>query len=275
MSPKRRRISQAQQRRQRERFKGLLYIGITVTAVFVFATVYYMVKSEQRVLDPETLCSDKPTSLTVLLVDVTDPMNTPQRQDFINQLTRLKNSISRYGELAIMRVDQSGDQLLSPVITRCSPGTASDTDEKQGNPQKLQRQWETGFSAPLDQAFLEISRASGADKSPIMESVQAAALTELQKPGRDGITKRLIIASDLLQNTDDISFYGALPAAQNFTNSEVFQRVRTDLRGVEVELWQLKRPDSSKTQPRALSRLWESAIAAQGGEVVRIYDVSG
>lgn len=275
MSTKRRRLSTAEQRRQRERYKGLLYIGITVTAVLAFAAAYYVVKSEQRVLDPETLCSDKPTSLTVLLVDVTDPMNTPQRQDFINQLTRLKNSVSRYGELAIMRVDQSGGKLLSPVITRCSPGTASDTDDTQGNPQKLQRQWETGFSAPLDKAFQEISLASGADESPIMESVQAAALTELQKPGRDGIPKRLIIASDLLQNTDDMSFYSTLPNAQDFTNSEAFQRVRTDLRGVEVELWQLKRLDSSTTQPRALSRLWEVAIAAQGGEVVRIYDVSG
>lgn len=275
MTSKRRRVSRADERRRRERNKGILYIGITAAAVFAVATLYFSAKSEQKSLDPETLCSDKPTSLTVLLVDVTDPMNTPQRQDFINQLTRLKNSIPRYGELAIMRVDQSGEQLLSPVITRCSPGTAADTDETQGNPQKLQRQWETGFSAPLDKAFQEISRASGADQSPIMESVQAASLTELQRPGRDNIPKKLIIASDLLQNTDGMSFYDALPSAPVFIKSAPFQRVRTNLRNVEVELWQLQRSDSLRTQPRALSRLWEEAIAAQGGEVVRIYDVSG
>lgn len=275
MTARSRRKSRAELRRGGQRNKGLLYIGIALLAVIGFSTAYYVAVSGQRTLDPETLCSGEPTSLTVLLVDVTDPMNSPQRQDFINQLTRLKNAIPRYGQLTVMRVEPAGDQLITPVITRCNPGTASDTDTVQGNPQKLQRQWQSGFSEPLDNAFQEITQASGADISPILESVQAAALRELQQPGRDGIPKTLIIASDLLQNTDAISFYGTLPDPRAFTGSEAFQRVRTNLDGVEVELWQLQRTDFTSTQPRALSEIWEEAITAQGGEVVRIYNVSG
>jgi hypothetical protein len=174
-----------------------------------------------------------------------------------------------------MQVDSTGKALLTPVITRCSPGTASDTDEIKGNPQKLQRQWQDGFADPLEHAFRRMAMANGADQSPILESIQSIALTEFQKPGREDLPKRLVIASDLLQNTDGITFYRALPTPESFVQSESFSRVRTDLRGVEVELWQLQRDDAARTQPRALSALWESLIAEQGGTVIRLYNVSG
>ncbi|KPF78328.1 hypothetical protein IP88_04010 [alpha proteobacterium AAP81b] len=202
-------------------------------------------------------------------------MTLPQRQDFLNQLEELKNSIKRYGQLTVVRVEQIGDRLLVPVLTRCSPGTARDIDPIKGNPDKVQKQWTDGFSAPLERAFSSLARANGADQSPIFESVQSAALTELQKPGREGIPKRLIIASDLLQNTQELSFYRDLPSEDVFLRSDAFRRRRTDLRGVEVELWQLQRGDAAKTQPRALSMLWERAIGEQGGTVTRIYNVSG
>lgn len=271
----RRRASRADQRRAREQRKGVMWFGIGGVVIASAVGLYMAAVSGQRSLDSTTLCPQQPSSLTVLLVDVTDPMNRPQQQDFLNQLTRLKNSIPRFGQLTIMRVDSTGATLLSPLITRCSPGTARDTDATKGNPQKLQRQWNTGFSEPLDHAFEGIVQASGADWSPIMESVQSIALTEFQKPGREDIPKRLVIASDLLQNTQGISFYSALPAPTDFINSDAFRRVRTNLKGVDAELWQLQRLDASTTQPRALSGLWERAIEEQGGSVTRIYNVSG
>lgn len=275
MSKAPRRKSLAEQRREAEKRKGLVRFGIAGVLIAGAGAFYFSVMSGQRTLDAETLCSDEVSSVTVLLVDVTDPMNLPQQQDFLNQLAKLKNSIPRYGQLTVMRVDAAADKLLTPVITRCSPGTARDTDSIKGNPQKVQQQWDEGFSAPLDQAFKGVVKASGADRSPIMESVQSIALTELQKPGREDLPKRLVIASDLLQNTPGISFYSGLPTPGDFTRSDAFRRVRTDLRGVDVELWQLQRVDGSKTQPRALSELWERAIDDQGGSVSRIYNVSG
>lgn len=275
MSSRRPRKSRADERLAKERRKGLLQFGIAGAVIIAFGAFYFSAISGQRSLDPETLCPEEPASITVLLVDVTDPMNRPQQQDFLNQLARLKNSMPRYGQLSVMRVDSTGSNLLAPVITRCSPGTAQDTDEIKGNPAKIQRQWESGFSKPLDRAFAGLVRANGASESPIMESVQSVALTEFQKAGREGIAKRLVIASDLLQNTDAISFYDTVPASDDFLRSDAFRRVRTDLRGVDVELWQLQRLDASTTQPRALSALWEAAIGEQGGAIERLYNVSG
>ncbi len=267
--------SAAATRASRESRSAMFKIAVVVAFVIVVGAVYLAILSSRRSLDPDTLCPSTADSVTVLLVDVTDPMNTAQKQDFANQLAKLKNSVPRYGKLIVAKVDATSTGLLSPVITRCNPGTASDESSWTGNPLALQKQWKTGFDEPLTQAFDRLATATGAEQSPIMESIQSIALTELQKPGLDGVPKRLIVASDLLQNTHDLSFYRDLPDPRTFTDGALFRRLRTDLRGVEVELWMLERADAASTQPRALADLWERVIDAEGGDVRRIYNVSG
>lgn len=269
-----RRGSAAAERASSEGRKATAKIILVVAIVLLVGGVYFWAASSRRDLD-EQLCPTRPDSVTVLLVDVTDPMNMAQRQDFENQLTKLKNSIPRYGKLIVAKVDTTGDRLLAPVITRCNPGTADDVSSATGDPASVQKQWDEGFDAPLTDAFRRLDSATGADKSPILESIQSVALTELQKPGQEKLPKRLIVASDLLQNTADISFYRSLPDSKSFTDSPVFRRVRTDLRGVEVELWMLERSDAATTQPRSLADLWERIIGAEGGDMRRIYNVSG
>lgn len=241
----------------------------------LIAFIWFQVSASNRDLNATTLCPAEPESITVLIVDVTDPMNMPQRQDFQNQLASLRNSIPRYGQLIVAKVDATGDKLISPVIVRCNPGTAADVNDRTGNPRAVQRRHDEEFVAPLDAAFASISEASGADQSPILESVQSVALTELLTPAAADKPRKIVLVSDLLQNTNDISFYGALPDPTSFTASPAFRRVRTDLRNVKVELWMLERGDAATTQPRALVDLWDHIIAKQGGTVSRVYSVSG
>lgn len=249
-------------------------IGVAC-GVAVIAALYLQVVKGQRSLDEETLCPTSPSSITVLLVDVTDPMSTAQRQDFQNQLTSLRNSIPRYGKLVVTKVDSASSNLLEPVIIRCNPGTADDVNQWTGNPQAVQRRHQDEFLEPLDRAFASLSRASGAERSPIFESVQSVALTELLPPDFADTPRRLVIVSDLLQNTNAVSFYSSLPNPETFVDSPAFRRVRTDLRAIDVEVWMLERSDAPQTQPRALVDLWDRAISEQGGQVSRVYNVSG
>lgn len=268
------RTAAADRARSANRAAAIKLAAVLLTVVAV-GVIYALVAMSHRELDKLTLCPAEPTSITVLLVDVTDPMNPAQKQDFQNQLSRLKNSIPRYGKLIVTKVDASAEHLLSPVIIRCNPGTSADVSETTGDPVAVQKQWDEQFDKPLSAAFAGLTNASGAEQSPILESVQSVALTELQKPGVEGKPRRLIVASDLLQNTPDVSFYHDLPIAAEFTDSAAFRKARTDLRHVDVELWMLQRTDARQTQPRALADLWEQIIAQEGGNVMRIYNVSG
>lgn len=273
--PRSNRRSATAVRAARETQKGWLKIAGVALAVGVIGFAYVTVMKGNKSLDELTLCPTTPASVTVLLVDVTDPMTTAQKQDFRNQLNRLRSAIPRYGKLIVTKVDSSSNELLQPVIVRCNPGTAEDVNDLTGNPAGVKKAHDDQFIAPLDLAFDSLTRASAADRSPIFESVQSVALTELTKSEVSNIPRKLVLVSDLLQNTDTISFYSGLPAQDELTTSAPFRRVRTDLTGVDVEVWMLERSDANQTQPRALIDLWDAAIAAQGGNVVRAYNVSG
>lgn len=265
----------ARRNKRNEGLKAARNIVFVVLAIASLTFLYFRTVLSHQTLDEETLCPAKPRSTTVLLIDLTDPMNLPQRQDFSNQLEQLVDQIPRYGKLVIAKVDPISDRLLLPVITKCNPGTASDVSELDGNPKALERQHQEGFILPLRAAFDQLMEASSADRSPILESIQSINLTELQSGSDKNYPRRLIVASDLLQNTADISFYRKLPSADDLIGGQSFSRVRTDLRGVDVELWMFQRSDSSRTQPRALPELWERLVNAQGGRLIRVYTVSG
>ena len=264
-----------QQRNEAAARRAYVQIAFVVAAFAVILAVYYVTLSGRRTLDKVTLCPASPDAVTVLLVDVTDPLNVPQRQDFINQLERLRSSMPRYGKLAIFKVDPLSDQLLKPVIERCNPGTAADVNELTGNKEQVAKAWDQGFKKPLDDAFSQVLAESDAPQSPVLESIQSVVLTQMKNQQADGKTQRLIVASDLLQNTARMSFYAGLPTPDAAIQSGAFRSLRTDLKGVEVELWMLQRPDAKSRQPAQLRQVWEAMISEMGGKVVREYNVSG
>jgi hypothetical protein len=270
-----RRKTAASIRLKQQRNKALRNVVIVAVALSLIAVLYVRSVLNRRTLDEVTLCPAHPDSVTVLLVDVTDPMTLPQKQDFRNQLDRLTAEIPRFGKLVITKVDPVSEQLLVPIVTRCNPGTGADTSELDGNPEKLDRLHQEQFVAPIQNAYDQILLESEASRSPILESIQSINLTELAGDQRPGVRKRLIVASDLLQNTGDMNFYKGLPTPESLLNTQAFGRVRTDLRGIEVELWMLQRGDSSRSQPRALPDLWTAIIDVQGGRLMRVYTVSG
>lgn len=270
-----RKQSAADRRKKKDAKKAFAYLAIVTIALGGLGTLYVRSLLSHKELDATTLCPAQPASLTIMLVDVTDPMNLPQRQDFNNQLDRLVEQVPRHGKIVVMKVDAVSEQLLTPIITRCNPGSAADVSEVDGNPQKLGRMHAEQFVAPLHAAFADLLKASGAPRSPILESIQSANLTELQKAEYKDVPRKLVVASDLLQHTNEVSFYQALPDADALIKGQPFSRARTDLRNVEVELWMLQRSDSRRTQPRALPDLWDRIITEQGGQLVRLYTVSG
>lgn len=270
------RLRREDRRRQQSRRGWATGIVATVAVAALAGTALY-VQSSRVQLDEATLCPTDPAkvaSVTVLLVDVTDPMSLTQRQDFLNQLRKLKASVPMNGKLSVFKVGAIGDTLLSPVITRCNPGDGSELNELTASPQKQRKMYEEQFSAPLDAAFATLTAASGADQSPIVQSIQSASLTHLQGPEATGKTRRLVIASDLLQNTPGLSFYGRLPAPAQLVANPAFQSTASDLNGVKVDLWMLFRPQHAALQTRELVYLWDAALSQQGAVVASVYRVN-
>lgn len=263
------------QKKRNETLKGWLFAGLVVAVALVVGVIFYRSSQSRSELGSDLCPKDGAKSVTVLLVDQTDPLSVPQRQDFLNQFEMLRDSIPKHGRLSIFKVDAADSALLEPVLNVCNPGDGSDLSEATGNPQGAKRKWESGFKAPVQDSFDVLVEASGAEKSPIFQSVQSVALTNFQTPVARDKPRRLIIVSDLLQNTPGMSFYGRLPDPDGLLSSAEFVKSKTDLTGVEVELWMLGRSSRAELQKMALIELWQKALTAQGARVVRVYTVSG
>ena len=128
-------MSRYSSRKRRKDFLGWLLILMSLVAVGFFVYLYHGATSSSVALNSDTFCPEKgPHSITVVLIDTTDPLDAVQKESVQKQLEDIKNSVPRYGEIALFTVRVSGDTLLSPKLTLCNPGRGADISPISGNP---------------------------------------------------------------------------------------------------------------------------------------------
>jgi hypothetical protein len=226
--------------------------------------------------DAETLCpTDRPLAdITVILLDVSDRISEPQRLQIQNHLARLRDSIPRFGLVQVYTVDRIGRRVTEPVFHLCNPGTGSDLSRIYQNPELARRKW-NGFAEKLETDIDRQISLSALSTSPIFEAIQATALRTFGRPEYDGLPKRLVIVSDLLQNVPGgLNMYQRVPAFGGFRRTAYFSRVRADLRGVSVAIYYLARPDVGKQGKRHLA-FWDTYFRTQGARVESAVGVFG
>lgn len=270
----RRRKTRVAQREQRKKLGAILTVVAVVAIIFAGGGWFLLEKSKMQSVD-ENLCPPQPTEFTAVIVDVTDPLTLAQRQDLRNRLDQLRKAVPVNGEIAFFKVDTTNAKLLRPILTRCNPGTSADFSEVDRDLKRIQATYDDKFEAPLVQAYENIFSASGSNRSPILQSIQSVNLTELQTARAQGKPKQIVLISDLLQNTGNLSFYGRLPSPEQVLANPDFRAASTNLAGVRVKLWMLQRPDFKQTQPRGLPDLWSILLQEEGAVSVKAERISG
>jgi hypothetical protein len=269
-----RRKTRVAQREQRKKLGAILGVAAIVALILAGGGWFLLEKSKLQSTD-ENLCPPEPSEFTAVIVDVTDPLTLAQRQDLRNRLDQLRQELRLNGQIAFYKVDASNAKLLQPILKRCNPGTAGDFSHVDRDLKRVQATYDDKFEAPIVQAYEGIFSASGSDRSPIMQSIQSVNLTELQTAVAKGKPRQIVLISDLLQNTNNLSFYGRLPPAEEVLGNPDFRAASTNLAGVRVKLWMLQRPDYKQTQPRALPDLWNILLQEQGALSVKAERISG
>jgi hypothetical protein len=226
--------------------------------------------------DAATLCPTKqpPSEVLVILLDVSDRFSEPQRLQIQNQLARLRDSVPRFGLVEVYTVDRLGRRVTEPVSHLCNPGTGADLNRIYQNPELARKKWE-GFSAKLSSDVDRQISKPALKTSPIFEAIQATALRTFGKPEYDGLSKDLVIVSDLMQNVPGgLSMYQEVPSFQVFKSSRYFSRVRSNLHGVSVHLHYLVRAGMEQ-QNRDHLAFWQDYFQDQGAELEAVEKVFG
>jgi hypothetical protein len=266
-----------------ERLKGLsLKLRIAgaaaLTLVLIAGGAALALKGRSAAVptDATTLCPTKrpPSEIVVILLDVSSRFSEPQRLQLQNQLSRLRDSVPRFGLVEVYTVDRLRRRLTEPVNHLCNPGTGAELNQMYQNPQLAKKKWD-GFAAKLR---TDINRQIGAPPhatSPIFEAIQATALRTFGKPEYDGLPKRLVIVSDLLQHVPGgLSMYKAVPPFDSFKNTDYFARVRSDLSGVSVLIYYLVRPKVEEQDPKHIA-FWNDYFRFEGAKMEPMEKVFG
>jgi hypothetical protein len=263
-------------RAARRRHTRNIAIGIVALALFVsvLAGVGYYLWTRDVGLDRQTLCPKSgPTGHIVLLVDKTDPLNFSQKQAFLRLLEELVDQRVAPGWLvSVFVLGEDFREGAKPLVEVCNPGSGEGKSELTANIAKLNAQFRERFREPLlKQADALISTHPGKG-SPIIEMLQLVSINGFRRHAVKG-PRRLIIVSDMLHKTAQLSMYQTMPEFEQFAATEYGRKMRAELDGVEVELHQVL--NYPKLQTKRQLQFWESYFTRSGARLVAVRPMEG
>lgn len=249
-------------------------VGAGIAAMF-------LLRPEAVPRDAETMCPEAgPSRVTAILVDSTDRVGAVSRADILGQLDDLASG-SEPDEMIVAYESQPiseaiGSDPLPALLTVCNPGDPDTANELIQSPALIRKRLEERYREPLERLFQDLLDRLRAPSSPLMENVQAIAVTLLSRRSYDAAPKRLILVSDLLQHSDNLTFYDGLPEYAAFLGSPGADALGADLGDIEFEVFLIQREiHESLGGARGVLSFWERWIAEQGGELARVRRITG
>lgn len=253
---------------------GIGLIALVLVVLFAGFFIFYDTRQSHVELDKITNCPlSGPVSVTAVLLDTSDPMNLVQRTDLMNELETRLSVVPRFGALEIYAVAPLEDAKPEPLFRKCNPGRATEINSLTGNPTMVEREWRDGFREPVEKVLARMLSADEADTSPILESIQWVTINALTAPGRASVPRKLIVVSDFLQHTRNLSHYKGIPDFVSVAATPFYRRVRAPLQDVSIEMLVLQR--QVRRDPQALLTFWKSYFDAQGVKALRVVDLAG
>ncbi|MGI8839551.1 MAG: hypothetical protein ACR2F8_02000, partial [Caulobacteraceae bacterium] len=224
--------------------------------------------------DAATLCpAGGPTAITVILIDTTDPLNPIQRASVQARLGRIVASLRLGEEIAVYSLNPNGDP-LKPILAICRPIRPGEVNELTGNRAIAARRFDEIFAPRLRAALATAAAGARSGRSPIMAAIQAIAVSAFQGAGA-GLPKRLVIVSDMLENSEAGNHYRGVPEFQAFRATPAYARIRSHLDGVLVTILYLRRDDGAAVQGLSHIRFWNEWFANQGASVEDVVAIEG
>ena len=263
-------------RRQAERARRDVLLGtLALFAAIAIAggAAWAWYERPADALDASLCPAGGPHGHYVLLVDKTDPLTFTQKEAFRVRLRELIEKRTPQGYLlSVFVLGESFRDNAKPLVELCNPGDGSDRSALTANLAHLRRQYEERFIAPLMAEADALQAATPAKTSPIFEMLQLVGINAFQSHGVKG-ERRLIVMSDMLQNTTQFSMYRGAADFDAFARSDYGRKVQAQLAGVDVELDVLV--NTPALQTRRNLKFWEDFFDRSGARLVRVDPLEG
>lgn len=259
--------------KQRQTTEIVLGILVLIVVIAVLGGAAYYMSTRPKELMKNMCPSDGPIGHYVLLVDKTDPLSFTQKQALSVILRELVEKRIPEGYLfSVFLLGEDFKENAAPVIELCNPGNGSDKSEFTANLKKLRQQYEERFVEPLLKQSDALLGTQPAKASPIFEMMQLVGINAFRKHDVKG-ERRLIVMSDMLQNTSQFSMYKGPVDYVAFADTNYGKKTQVELRDVEVELHYLM--NTPQLQTKRNLKFWEDYFSKAGARVVSVRPLEG
>jgi|GEM_PF-1391554 len=254
-----------------------LVVLVVFLLIIFFAKNYLSKQSELDNIDKETFCNiDKIEQLTIFVIDTSDKLTPIQQTSLNEKLWNYVKNINRNNhQIQVFSVDKINEKILEPIIKICNPGDEKEVNSWTGNKKITRLNFETKFKEKIDKIFTDLLNKEASDKSPIMESVQSVAVSQLIKNENNETKFKIILISDLLQNSENFSFYKGDFNFNKFYKSDNFRFLKADFKNAEIELYFLNRKKDINLQNESLRDFWIKYFQEQNATVTRFLPIEG
>jgi hypothetical protein len=251
--------------------RDLLGIFNLLVVLGVVAAVSYLAMTLRPAeYDADTLCiAGAIPPHRVVVIDKTDLYSPAQAAAIRQVIIDQRNTLAIGERLSLFELDESGRLDDTNQFSLCNPGSGDQVNPLYRNPERIQARYESLFDAPLQQALADLVIPKDAPQSPILEAL--AELTQENSMSQTVPGRRIVLVSDLLQNSDIFTVYGRargtigerLPPA-----SETVQQIRDQygmaLAGVSLEIHLIERRGWETEQNGPLRAYWTQVFNQLG-----------
>lgn len=258
-------------RQKKQRTQAILNFILAGLAVVIVGFSFYALQPEPY--DELTLCeiSDELPPHTAIIIDKTDEYSQQQAGLIAATIRRARDRLNVGERFTLFELDQFGQFDPRGEFSLCNPGRGDQVNALFRNPERIEERFDEKFDRPLETVLEDLVVPKEAPNSPVLEAMARLGQTEAfsdRAPER-----RIIIISDMLQNSDVFTAYGGggampetMPSAFEVADATM-RRFGNSLDGVALEIRLIPRQRYVDMQRGALKDYWNQVFTELGVDV--------
>lgn len=251
---------------------NIWYGALSVVAVAAIIALFVWGQRPPLRIDSDScLLDDAPPAQVAVLLDPSDSLSTVQRRSVASRLVEvLERSMPERTEIRLYTIARAGRRDASPEMRVCVPPHPDSLGAFEGrlwgNRTIIEREYSRDFRDPLYARLITLLDVPSDTVSPILEAVQAAVVDAFQPRGAS-IPRHVLVVSDMVQNSSDLSFFREAPDFGKFARNPTYGTLSVDLNGVRVTVFLLaRRGTAGRLQMGELRVFWEDLFLDLGAD---------
>lgn len=245
------------------------YVAIVVCLALIGGTVFLSQKLIAKgEIDQATLChTSGPINVTAILLDLTDPLSETQQARLKTIMANEIASSSVDTMISLGVVSESAAN-WGARFAKCKPATGEAANGLYENPTIIAARYRHEFTDPIQVTLAGMLEGDVESQSPIMEALQSL-ISETPDFTRTSGVRKLMIVSDMLQHSDNLSFYRQ-QGWDFFMAQNGARRLAGNLADVEVEILRIPRTGGNLPSNELTEGFWTRYFDKQGSRAPRV-----